>query len=322
LSDIKLTHYRVSAVLDKVFLSPAQSCSVNIHNVIRATGFLAAALLIGLFTTPPARAQKDKEPELPAAALTRTVTRHENHRLAYGGSVTISGAPVGSITIEGWDRSQVDITADIEWRAGSAADLDRLALVNNFVVDVDTNHIRIMTRGTHDKNYMKQFGKKFPKTLIGMPWKINYRVMVPAITDLEMDSGVGPVKLLGVEGAIRLNALQSDADLTLTGGFFTAIIQRGAVNVRIPVRSWHGMGASLQLAGGTLDVSLMPGFSGDIDATILRLGEIKNSYQLEPRENNSITPRQLQGRAGVGGAKLSFTVGDGRIEIKPVGSTQ
>ena len=292
--------------------------SVNINNVIRANCFLAAALLIALFATP-ARAQKDKKPEPPATTLARTVTLHENHRLAYGGSVTISGAPVGSITIEGWDRSQVDITADIEWRAGSVADLDRLALVNNFIVDVDTNHIRIITRGTHDKQYMKQFGKNFPKTLMGMPWKINFKVMVPAITDLEIDAGSGPTKLAGVEGAIRFNALQSDADLTLTGGFFTAIIQQGAVNVRIPARSWHGMGASLQLAGGTLDVSLIPGFSGDIDATILRLGEIKNSYQLEPRANNSITPRVLQGRAGVGGAKLSFTVGDGRIEIKQGG---
>jgi hypothetical protein len=314
LSDINV----VSAVLDKVFLSPAQSCSVNIHKVIRATGFLAAALLVGLFPTS-AHAQKDKKPEPLTTTLSRTVTLHENHRLAYGGSVTISGAPVGSITIEGWDRSQVDIAADIEWRAGSVADLDRLASVNNFVVDVDTNHIRIITRGTYDKKYMKQFGKNFPNTLLGLPWKINFKIMVPAITDLEIDAGSGPVKLAGVEGAIRLNALQSDADLTLTGGFFTAIIQRGAVNVRIPARSWHGMGASLQVAGGTLDVSLMPGFSGDIDATILRLGEIKNSYQLEPRENNSITPRQLQGRAGVGGAKLSFTVGDGTIEIKQSG---
>jgi hypothetical protein len=117
-----------------------------------------------------------------------------------------------------------------------------------------------------------------------------------------------------------LNAFQSDADLTLTGGFFSAIIQRGAVNLRIPARSWRGSGASLQLAGGTLEVSLMPGFSGDIDASILRLGEIKNSYTgLVPRENNSFTPRMLRGRAGVGGGTLSFTVGDGTLEIKQSG---
>jgi hypothetical protein len=288
---------------------------VIIYNVIRTATLISAIFLISLFAGP-ARAQKDKPAVPPAASLTRSLTRHENHRLAYGGSVTILGAPVGSITIEGWERNEVDITADIEWQAPTAADLDRLAVVNNFAVDADTNHIRIVTTGTHDKKYMKQVAKNFPKTLLGLPWKINYKVMVPAITDLELDAGTGPVKLSGVEGSIRLNAFQSDADLSLTGGFFTAIIQRGAVNVRIPARSWHGMGASLQLAGGTLDVSLMPGFSGDIDATILRLGEIRNSYQLQPRESNVITPRLLEGRAGAGGARLSFTVGDGTILLR------
>lgn len=293
---------------------------MNIRSANLIFAFILIALSIGLPVTT-VRAQKDKTVQPPAVTLTRATSRHENHRLAYGGSVTIVGAPIGSITIEGWPRNEVDITAEIEMRAGTPGDLDLLAAVNNFAVDVDTNHIRILTTGTHDKAFMKKVGKKFPKSLIGLPWKIDFHVKVPVMTDLEIDSGVGPIKLAGVEGAIRLNALQGDADLTLTGGFLSAIIQRGAVNVRIPARSWRGVGATLQLASGTLDVSLAPGFSGEIDATVLRLGEIKNSYPaLEPRERTAITPRTLQGRVGAGGARISFTVGDGRIEIKQVGS--
>lgn len=293
---------------------------MNIRSAIPIFAFILIALSIGLPVTS-VRAQKDKTVQPPAITLTRVTSRHENHRLSYGGSVTIVGAPVGSIIIEGWSRSEVDVTAEIELRAGTTADLDLLAAVNNFAIDVDTNHIRILTTGTHDKKFMKSVAKKFPKSLIGLPWKIDFHIKVPAMVDLEIDSGVGPVKLAGVEGAIRLNALQSDADLTLTGGLFSAIIQRGAVNVRIPGRSWRGLGANLQLAGGTLDVSLAPGFSGDIDATVLRVGEIKNSYPaLEARERTTTAPRSLQGRAGAGGARLSFTVGDGRIEIKQVGA--
>jgi hypothetical protein len=173
-----------------------------------------------------------------------------------------------------------------------------------------------MTVGTHDKKYLRQVAKKFPKHLLGLPWKIDFRIKVPALTDVEIDSGVGPIKLHGVEGNLRLNAFQSDAELSLTGGFFSAIIQRGAVKLTIPTRSWRGTGASLQLAGGTLEVALAPGFSADIDGTILRLGEIRNSYPgLTPRDGN-VNPRLLLGRAGSGGARLSFTVGDGILEIK------
>jgi hypothetical protein len=285
---------------------------VRFHSTSLILGFISAAFLLA----SPGYAQKKQTPETAPANLSRTLTRNESRRLAFGGTVTIAGAPVGSVTVEGWSRNEVQVTAEIEWRAGSGEDLDRLAVVNNFVIDSDTNSVRIITTGTHDKKFMKQAGKNFPKNLLGLPWKIDYKVQVPEIVDLEIDSGVGAIKLAGVEGAIRLNALQSDADLSLTGGFFRGVIQRGAVTVRIPSRSWHGMGAMLQLAGGTLNVSLMPGFSGDIDATVVRLGEVKNSYPaLEPRENGSHS-RLLLGRAGVGGAKLSFTVGDGTIELK------
>ena len=272
----------------------------------------------GIFSFTPTNAQKDKKQPAPVAAnLKRTINRHTTHRLPYGGSVTLVAPPVSSITIEGWSRSEIDIEADVELHAPTETDLDLLAAINNFAVDVDTNHVRIMTTGTHDKKQLQRVAKKFPKTLIGLPWKIDFRLKIPALTDVEIDSGVGPVKLSGVEGSIRLNALQSDAELSLTGGYFSGVIQRGAVKVSIPSRNWRGLGANLQLAGGTLEVLLAPGFSGDVDANVLRLGEIKNSYTgLVPREGSANNPRLLLGRAGAGGATLSFTVGDGKVEIK------
>jgi hypothetical protein len=67
----------------------------------------------------------------------------------------------------------------------------------------------------------------------------------------------------------------------------------------------------------------MPGFNGDIDAAVLRTGEVKNIFPgLEPRERNSIGPRLVRARAGSGGAILTFTVGDGTIQIGSVSSRQ
>ena len=285
-------------------------------SLILAFIFTVAATV---FISPPTFAQKDKQPEEPPADLKRTITRHEAHRLPFGGTLSVIGAPAGSITVEGWNRNEVDIAAEIELHGPTNADLDLLATVNNFAVDVDSNHIRIVTSGTHDKNYMRQVARKFPKNLFSLPWKVDFHLKVPALTDLEIDSGVGPMKIAGVEGAMRLTALQSDAELSLTGGYVSGLIQRGVVTVTVPTRSWHGLGASLQLAGGTLDVLLASGFSGDIDAKVLRVGEIKNTYDgLLPRESSAVNPRLFQGRAASGGAQLSFTVGDGTISIKPM----
>jgi len=249
--------------------------------------------------------------------MTRTTVRHETYRLQFGGTVTLSAAPAGSIIIEGWQRNEVDVSASIELQAPSAADLDRLAAINTFVVDADTNHIRIMTSGTHDRAFMKRMTKNFPKSLIGLPWKIDYHIKIPALTDLEVDAGNGPIGLSGVEGTLRLNALNSDANLSLTGGLVSVLIQSGTINLTIPARSWHGLGSEIKLASGNLNVDLMPGFSADINAEVLRLGEIKNSFsELQPRERDGITPRSIRARAGSGGATLALTVGDGTIVIR------
>jgi hypothetical protein len=273
-------------------------------------------LLCGLVISAPVLAQKKSSPAV-GPLLTRTITRHETQRLLYGGTVTLVGAPAGSVTIEGWQRNEVDITAEIELHAATEEDLDRLATINNFIIDADTNHLRILSTGTHDRVLMKRVGRNFPKSLIGLPWKIDYHIRVPYLTDLEVSAGKGSLKLSGVEGTIHLNAVESDVNLTLTGGLVFVIVQSGAVSVSIPALGWHGLGADVKLAGGNLIVELLSGLNADINAEVLRMGEIRTNYPgLQAREPNSLTPRSIRARAGSGGATLAFTVGDGTIEIR------
>lgn len=277
--------------------------------------------LLNFSQTQPARAQKPKAAPAPAGPLIkRTTARHETYRFPFGSTLTFSGPPAGSLVIEGWERSELELSASIELEAPTAADLDRIAALNNFYVDEDSNHIRILTTGTHDREFMKRNAKNFPKTLLGLPWKIDYQIKVPNLTDLSINAGIGPVKLTGVEGTIVLNALQSNADLSLTGGLVAATIQSGTVNLTIPTRAWHGLGSEIRLASGNLNIDLLPGFNADINADVLRLGEIRNTYSgLLPAVRDGISQKSIRGRAGGGGATLTFTVGDGVIVIKQNG---
>lgn len=280
--------------------------------------FLVIALFsASTFMGAQVRAQSKKTSATPSVPqLTRTTTRHDLRRFGYGGTLTIVGAPVGSITIEGWPRNEVEVRADIQLRADTEADLDRLAAVNGFAMDEDVNHISILTIGTHDKKYMRT-AKKFPKALLGMPWKIDYRIRVPSLTDLEINSGRGPINVTGVEGAIRVSAAESETNMTLSGGTVTATIGLGRVNLSVPVRSWRGAGVEVRLASGQLNVELPVGFNGDVDAEVLRGGKIEDTFGgLASREKPGITPQLIKARAGAGGAFFKFTVGDGTITIK------
>ena len=278
---------------------------------------IAVALLAGVPSS--AESQTTQKPTgTPAVPLlTRTVSRHEVRRFGYGGTVTVIGAPQGSITIEGWSRSEVEITAEIKLLAESEEDLARLAAVNGFVFDENVTHLSLMTMGTHDKTYMRRVAKDFPKRLLGLPWKIDYRLRVPITTDLEINGGVGPIGVTGVEGAIAVKAPQSEATLTITGGMVTTTITTGSVAVSIPVRSWRGAGVDIQLATGNLNVDLPVGFNGDVDADILRSGKIENKYPgFEERERGGLTEKTIRARVGSGGAALRFTVGDGTITFR------
>jgi hypothetical protein len=262
-------------------------------------------------------AQQKKAPELNRTPqLVRTTTRHDLRRLAYGGTLTIIGPPDSSITIEGWQRSEVDVSAEIQLRADTEKDLDLLAAVNTFVVDEDANHLRVMSTGTHDKVFMRSVAKKFPKTLLGLPWRIDFRIRVPFAIDLDINAGRGPISISGVEGNVQLSASESVTNLKLTGGTLSATIATGALKLEIPARSWRGVGATVQIAAGEITVEIPAGFSGDFDAQVLRAGKIDSSYEELASASRGVDPRTLSARAGAGGAAFKFTVGDGVIVIR------
>ena len=280
---------------------------------IRLLTLFAAFLLL----TTAVAAQAKKAPGLSSKPqLVRTTTRHELRRLAYGSTLTIIGPPDSSITIEGWQRSEVDVSAEIQLRADNEADLDLLAAVNTFVLDEDANHLRVMSTGTHDKVFMRSVAKKFPKALLGLPWKIDYRIRVPFIVDLDINAGRGPISITGVEGNIQLSAAESVTNLKLTGGTVYGTIGSGTVKLEVPARSWRGVGATFRLAAGDITVEIPTGFSGDFDAEVLRAGKIDASFEDLARSSRGVDPRTLSARAGAGGAAFKLTVGDGMIVIR------
>src|SRR5205085_7328994 len=289
----------------------------------RALLFVSLALCICGVARAQSGVKSKPAAPVPATppALTRTTTRHAVRRFGYGNTLTIYGPPNGSITVEAWPRSELDITADVELHADTEEDLARLAAVNGFVLDEDSTHITLVTTGTHDRKFMKRVARDFPKQLLGLPWKIDYHLRVPVALDLEIYTGAGPLTVNGTEGALQIKAGESQTVLTLTGGDVQATIAGGSVTLRVPAHSWRGRGVSLQLVRGDLTVELPAAFNADVNANVLRVGRIENKDAgLTPRERTTPTDHNLQARAGAGGAPLNFEVGDGSITIKTMAS--
>lgn len=250
------------------------------------------------------------------ALIKRTNYKTETVEFGVGGTVSIIGAPSGSIKIEGWQKNEVEISAEVEMQAETEADLAELAKVNGFVIDNDFGHIRITSIGTHDKTYMKRVAKKFPKNLLALPFKIDYVIKVPVYSDINIDGGRGDLGLSNVEGAIRVNYLESNAALNLIGGSISVTIGKGNVAVVVPNRSWRGRSIDVQVALGTLNVQLPINLNANVTAQILRTGEITNALtNIKPLNRSKFTEKLISAKAGNGGAPLSFTVGDGTMKL-------
>lgn len=251
------------------------------------------------------------------ANVKRTTYKADTIDFGPGGTLALVGAPNGSVRVEGWNESKVEVNAEIEITAGTEAELDELAKVTGFVLEESTGRIGINSVGTNDKNYLKRTTKKFPKELIGLPFKIDYVIKVPRYCDLQIDGGKGDLSVAGVDGTMKINFLDSNAKLDLVGGAVFATFGAGSVDVSVPTRGWRGRFADISLASGTMNVNLPPSLNAEVDAAILRTGKIENAYaSLKPKTRKDVfTEKLIAAKSGVGGVPLKFTVGDGNLKI-------
>ncbi len=251
----------------------------------------------------------------------RITSKSDRLDFGVGGTLSVIGAPNGSIRIEGWANREIEISAEIEIQARSEADLDRISKVTGFVTDESLGRTGIVSVGPHDKTYLKKMDKKFPKELLGLPFKIDYIIKVPRYCDLEIDGGKGSLHVAGVEGNMKINYLESDAKIELVGGGILATIGIGTVDVTIPTRSWRGRFADVQIASGSMNLNLPTGLNADFDAVILRTGKIENGFKgFVPRtRRDEFTEKSIAAKSGTGAVPLKFTVGDGTMKISEIG---
>ena len=252
-----------------------------------------------------------------AQTLKRTSTKTDRFDFGAGGTVSIIGAPIGSITVIGGGRNEFEITAEIEIQAGSEADLNRLAQVTTFVVEESLGRVSITSVGTHNKLGDKKWWKKFPKTLLGLPFKIDYVIHLPKFCDLDINGGKGDISISGVEGSLKIISVESNAKLNLIGGGVAATFGTGTVDITMPNRSWRGNAIDAALSTGTMSVNLPSSISAEIDATILKTGKIENAFvDFKPRTRTvPFTEHSIIAKAGSGGVPMKFTVGDGTLKL-------
>jgi len=258
----------------------------------------------------------------------RTTTRSDRLDFGAGGSITVNGAVNGSVEIKGTNKAEIEINAEIKLKAGSEADLDALANIAGFITQESLGSTTIQTLSLSDRSFVKQLSKKIDKKTLKRlalsPYSVAYVISVPRFCDLIVNSGSGPVKISGVEGNIRLNAVDSAANIQLIGGSLAATVGDGSMSITMPDRSWRGGPIDVSMAKGELAVQFPANLSAELDANILRTGTIVNHLEnLKPRDRKiAFTDRSIAAKAGSGGVAMKLTVGDGTLKLLKLGQVE
>lgn len=255
-----------------------------------------------------------------AQSVKRTIIKTDRFDFGAGGTVVITGAPQGAIKITPSQRNEIEIVANIELQAASESDITKLAEITGFITTEDLGRTAIQTIGTHAKQLLKKAGKKIPKDLAKLPFRVDYEIKVPRYCDLEINGGIGDLIVQGVEGSMQINVVDSNAKIELISGAANIAVGKGSADVSLASRGWRGRSANIQLGTGDLTLHLPTNLSADIDAVVARSGKIENTFpDLKPRDRKvTFTDKSILAKAGVGGISLKFGVGDGTIRLMPL----
>ena len=148
-------------------------------------------------------------------------------------SLTLDGASLGGISVTGWDRDSVHVSARIIGMARTQAEAERAAKEVRITADGGT--IRASGRNGDDDD-SRQI--------------VSYDVYVPRHMDLDLRAHNGGLRVEGVTGRMSLETVNGGLSLDGTGGDVRARAQNGGVNVRLTGKHWEGTGLDARAQRG------------------------------------------------------------------------
>jgi hypothetical protein len=191
--------------------------------------------------------------------------------------LAVDARPNGGISVEAWDRSDMLVRAKVH--AWAESEQRAREITDEIEVDAGSD---ISADG--------------PKNRSHEGWSVSYRIMVPAATDLDLESTNGGIAIEGVRGTLRFQTTNGGIHLEDVSGDVAGRTTNGGVHVALGGSAWAGKGLSVTTTNGGVRLSVPEGYSAHLE-TATTNGGLSIGF-----------PVTVQGRID---RKLSVDLGDG-----------
>ncbi len=211
----------------------------------------------------------------------------------------------GSIEVTGWDRDLVRVSARIRIRAISKGKARCIYDGMDFEVGRRPGNISIMV-------LVPRFTKDSLSGEGNTAVWIDYEVMVPFETDLDIGSVTGDIAVTGVEGGFRL--VSEKGSIAILSGGGGGVIESGSGDVRCELVSFP-VGASVRMKSGNGNVylALPPGADAALSAKT-RAGRVRVRFPMTKVEEKKRS--RIIGVLGDGGGEIVLESAGGDVTME------
>ncbi len=220
----------------------------------------------------------------------------ETYTLDESGSISLDNVN-GDIEIQAWDKPTVRLTYRISGKSDST--LERIKVK----VKADSSHLRINTVHSKSNSWWGSSNGGSVSYELKVPAGARLRSVETVNGSVEIKGVSGEVDAETVNGSIKVSGIRADAKLSTVNGRVEAQLDRLDSDQRV----------SLESVNGQIEVYLPDGADVEIRAETVH-GSLRNDFGL-PVEKGMVG-RDLRGRLGSGGGRLSLDTVNGSINIR------
>ena len=223
------------------------------------------------------------------------------------GEVSVSNTN-GNITVESWDRDQVQIHAEIEVRSNNRGRAEEFMEKVRIKVERGSGRIEISPDYPHsDDSGLIQalFGNSKPNV------KVDFEIKVPKNVELHAKSVNGRVFVSGIDGVADLSTTNGQINAEQMGDAVNAHSTNGGIHVEIErYRSKHDI--SLHTVNGGIELSLPGDIDADINLSTVN-GGIHTDYPV--KVEGEFGKKNIHGTINNGGANIELKTVNGGIKL-------
>ncbi len=215
----------------------------------------------------------------------------------------------GGIEIEGWDKDEIDVFAEIKIKAPSKSKAEKLYEKLRFDVDAERDRVEIEAkrpRVRQDGLFGGLFGDKSSIT-------IRYTVKVPSRANLEIENTNGGITIEDIEGTFDCHTVNGGITIRSFRGSGVANTVNGGIECAI--EDFPGDGdLRLKTVNGGIELWLPDDAGGYLEARTVNGGI---DLDIDLKEKVRIKRSSVKGVFGDGDGSVYLKTVNGGISIEP-----